>query len=512
MIGLDAAELSFVREHAASLPVLARLLTGPGTSAKPLASTASRLAGSVWPTFYTGAGPGEHGIYHHLQWDAAAMRLRRVTDKWLWAEPFWYELERQGKSVIAVDVPMTFPSRLRRGVEVINWGSHDTLSATSARPEPIARQIRKRFGKHPMGCEIPVDKTLAELERIRASLVAGARRKGELSRWLAESQPWDFFLTVFGETHRGGHILWPGADAPGEVAVPTTALLDVYRAVDDAVGHLLDSPAMKGATVVLFALHGMGPNISQEHFVPKVVDRINAEFARTAGAAHAASNDNDHHDGNDNDNDNALQAPPAAHGQRSLMRTLREKLPPGLQNAIARAVPVSVRDFVVSRSVTGGHDWRSTPGLALLADLHGYFRFNLRGREAAGSLDPGGEALRRYRDTVERGFAELTVPATGAPLVKDLMWTADGFPGARQKYLPDLIISWNVASQAEEAHSEHLGTIRSRAATGRSGNHRPHGFCAVAAADENEIDLTPVNHISHLSGFAKTLLNPAPSK
>jgi predicted AlkP superfamily phosphohydrolase/phosphomutase len=479
MIGLDAAELPFVREHANALPTLSRLLS----SAKALESTAYCLAGSVWPTFYTGKGPGEHGIYHHLQWDAAAMRLRRVTDQWLWAEPFWYELERRGKSIISIDVPMTFAARLSRGVEVINWGSHDTLSATSAHPASLKRDIHKRFGKHPMGCEIPVDKTLVQLENIRANLVAGARRKAELSRWLAESRPWDFFLTVFGETHRGGHILWPGADAPGEVAVPLTALLDVYRAVDDAVAHLLESPVMQGATVILFALHGMGANISQEHFVPKIVDRINAEFA-----------------GNSSQTDE----PKPAHGQRSLMRTLREKLPAGLQNAIARAVPVGVRDFVVNRSVTGGHDWANTPGLALLADLHGYFRFNLRGRESAGSADPDSDALRRYRTLVEERFRSLTVSATGKPLVKDMIWTPDAFPGVRQGHLPDLIITWNVAEQATAITSKELGTIESHPATGRSGNHRPEGFCAVTG--DVSVDLAAVNHICDLAGLASGLL------
>src|SRR5947209_5193916 len=223
MIGLDAAELSFVREHAAALPVLSRLLAQ--SPPRVLASTASHLAGSVWPTFYTGTMPGEHGIYHHLQWQQSRMRLCRVSDQWLPAEPFWYELERRGKSVVAIDVPMTYPSRLARGVEVINWGSHDTLSATSAKPDGLKREILNRFGPHPMGCEIPVNKSTAELESIRARLVQGAQRKGELSRWLAERRPWEFFLTVFGETHRGGHILWPG-----DAAVPAGALLDVYRA------------------------------------------------------------------------------------------------------------------------------------------------------------------------------------------------------------------------------------------------------------------------------------------
>jgi predicted AlkP superfamily phosphohydrolase/phosphomutase len=483
MIGLDAAELSFIHQYAEKLPVLSRLLAV--APAKQLESTAAQLAGSVWPTFYTGKMPGEHGIYHHLQWDQSAMRLRRVTDQWLWAEPFWYEFERRGKRVVSIDVPMTFPSRLSQGTEVINWGSHDTLSATSASPDGLRQEIRKRFGAHPMGCEIPVNKTDAELELIRANLVAGARRKGEVSRWLAERAPWDFFLTVFGETHRGGHILWPdrGADASS-----ATALLDVYRAVDDAVGHLLDSPTMKDATIVLFALHGMGENISQEHFVPKVVDRLNAAYAGHTPA--------------DNGESSTAAKP---HGQRSVMRLLREKLPAGLQNTIARAVPVGVRDFVVNRSVTGGHDWASTPGLALLADLHGYFRFNLRGRESAGAMAPGSHEFDRYRELVRSAFEALRVSETGKPLVKEIIFTSEAFPGPRTQHLPDVIMSWHVAEQASEIHSSQLGKIQAMPATGRSGNHRPHGFVSVVN-DQSEFQ-QDVTHIAHLAGLAKHVCN-----
>ncbi len=78
-----------------------------------------------------------------------------------------------------------------------------------------------------MGAEIPVRKTPAQLEAIRRDLVAGAQRKSELARWVLERGPLDFFVTVFGETHRGGHILWPESESEGE-----DALLDVYRAVD----------------------------------------------------------------------------------------------------------------------------------------------------------------------------------------------------------------------------------------------------------------------------------------
>jgi hypothetical protein len=55
---------------------------------------------------------------------------------------------------------------------------------------------------------------------------------------------WDFFIAAFGETHRGGHILWPdGRDSESEVLA--SALLDVYRALDRALGELLSLSTLK---------------------------------------------------------------------------------------------------------------------------------------------------------------------------------------------------------------------------------------------------------------------------
>ena len=97
-------------------------------------------------------------------------------------------------------------------------------------------------------------------------------------RWLVTYREWDFFIAAFGETHRGGHILWPdGRDSESEVLA--NALLDVYRALDKALGELLFAVHLKSTTVIIFALHGMGRNLSQEHFVPQLMDRVNRRFS-----------------------------------------------------------------------------------------------------------------------------------------------------------------------------------------------------------------------------------------
>ena len=455
LIGIDAADLDFIQSSLPTLPHFRHALD-TGMLCR-LNTTADLMAGSVWPTFYTGSYPEDHGIYHHLQWDSNAMKMRRVSEEWLYCEPFWCELERNEIRVCVFDVPMTFPSRLQRGIELINWGSHDQLGSFTSNNSDLQREIQKRFGAHPMGAEIPVDKTRAQLEQIRANLVKGAKLKGEISRWLLESQDWDFYLTVLGECHRGGHILWSDED-PEDSLVPHHALLDVYRSVDRSLGEILKGLSLDETTVVIFSLHGMESNTSQEHFVPMIMDRVNKKWASS----------------------NETGAPSScALRQRSPMRWLRENVPLRLQNAIAQAVPVGIRDWVVTKAVTGGHDWPNTPGFPLLADLTGYLRFNIRGREKLGMLEVGSDELNQYTQWLCMCLESIRITESAEPLIEEVCLMNQRHTGARSHHLPDVILKWKKVPEVTAVHSDILGELTTERATGRGGNHRPEGFCLL---------------------------------
>jgi predicted AlkP superfamily phosphohydrolase/phosphomutase len=450
MLGFDAAEFGYIQQFLPMLPNFRRALSCGRH--RRLSSPAQMMTGSVWPTFYTATPPGEHGIHHLMQWDADAMRLRRVSAAWFDCEPFWRELERRGLRVIALDVPMTFPPKECAGVEVSSWGAHDQISLFTAYPRELGAEIMKRFGAHPMGIEVPVEKSLGERMRVRKNLVSGIAIKSELTRWLLTSRPWDFFIGVFGESHRGGHILWP--DGPDtESSIPASALLDVYRALDDALGNVLAAINLENTTVIIFALHGMGANLSQEHFVTPLMDRVNLKFSELEPGFYPTG-----------------RTP----RQRSAMRLLRENVPPWLQSKIANLVPQHVRDAVVDRSYTSGRDWRHTPGLALRADNNGYIRFNLAGREADGMLEPGSASFARYSELVRDSFQSLRT-ADGRRIVDDVYFSAEMFPGKRTHHLPDLIVTWNGLEPASRVDSA-LGTIVGELDTGRGGNHLASGF------------------------------------
>ena len=303
-----------------------------------------------------------------------------------------------------------------------------------------------------MGLEIPVKKSIRERMHVRAKLVEGITTKSEMTRWLLTSREWDFFVAVFGESHRGGHILWP--EGPEEKSkVLESALLDVYRALDKALGEILSAIRLEETTVIIFSLHGMGANLSQEHFVQTMMDRINIKFSEMEP------------------NLSDSGPPPRQH---SVVRMLRSKVPPWLQSRIANMVPQSVRDAVVDRALTSGHDWSRTPGLALRADDSGFLRFNLAGREKQGMLDRGSASFARYSELVCESFKRMRTPE-GEPIVKDIYVASEQFPGKRAHYLPDLIITWSGLAPASRAES-HFGTLSGELDTGRGGNHRTQGF------------------------------------
>jgi predicted AlkP superfamily phosphohydrolase/phosphomutase len=450
IVGIDAASIDFILRALPSLPNLRRALD-TGVLRRLRSRTTELLPAASWPTLYSGVPPGVHGIYYHLQWDPEAMRLRQISD-WLYCEPFWQELERRGLRVVALDVPMSWPSRLTQGVEVTDWGTHDRMTHFHASVPEVAADIKRQFGMYPMGAEIPVKKTAGHLARMRDEVIDGTRRKTSLARWLLGLREWDFAIVVFSETHRAGHLFWPGRESDG----PPDALLSVYQAVDAGIGQLLDGRWLEDTTLMIVAAHGMGENTSQEHFTRLIMDRVNQRFPAMNGDA--AEN---------------------GASQHSVMRVLRERLPPRLQHAIADLVPSAVRDFVVDRAVTGGHDWSRTPAFATLASVSGFLRFNLRGRERLGALDEGSDLFAGYLHRLREAFESFTIVETGAPLVKDFVMTRDAFPGVRQADLPDAVLSWSGTPAASAVSSPILGTIDAPLPTGRAGNHHPEGFSIV---------------------------------
>jgi predicted AlkP superfamily phosphohydrolase/phosphomutase len=478
-IGLDSCDLEYLQCYLPHLPHLQKLL-GKGTLTE-LGTTSTAMDASVWPTFMMGCLPGEHGCYFPFQWHAQALRYQRVVAGWLPFKPFWDSLSEEGFKVGVFDTPM-LPLPVHSGdrLRYYHWQSQDGGMTYRYNDTPLGRQIVKKWGPNPLSYDIAIDKTTEQLEQLRCAAISSAETRGKMGKWLLEESDWDLFIICFSELHRAGHYLCPDPAHNEQPLDNSDTLIDVYRAVDQAIGTLLSAYTAQNVRVIVFSLHGMAPNNSQEHFVPKVLDRL---FSSTASGPNTHS----------------------AAPQRSLFRWLREKLPAQLQQGIAQHVSQSMRDWVVNWAFSRGLDWQHIPAFRVLSGGQGYLRFNIQGREKMGWLIAGSEQHRQLKTLLKETFSSLRDVHSGKPLVKQILDIEDLYPGPLTGYLPDLSIIWHELPPAREIHSPTLGNFRGRIGTGRGGNHRPKAFYSCDSELPGHVT-RQVTHIGELHRVFNHLL------
>jgi len=468
LIGLDAADADLIERWSGdgTLPHLADLKRG-GTWGR-LSTAAKYLTGSPWPTFYTGRPPSEHGIYHDFQWRQERMEFAAPATDWLPVRPFWRAIEGDVLSVVH-DVPMTPGTEPFPGVEITGWGSHDKLVPPDSHPAELLGQIRRKYGESPIRTDEYGRASFSHLKELHAELIDLTRRSAELACWLL-ARPWNLGIVVFGALHRGGHRFWDRSSVDGEVPPELGswydgALRELYRAADRAVGELL--AAAPDAAVFVFALHGMTVNSARVDFLDDMLARV-------------------------------LHGPAAARPRPGLLRRCGEAVPLPLRRALTNSVPKALKNRIMTRWTTGGVNWERTPAFTLRADLNGYIRLNLQGREPRGVIPP--EEAGALCTRIAEGLLSFKDAATGEPLIEEVSPASSVFPpGERMHRLPDLIVRWTPTSGAlhEAVTSPRFGRIEratpGRIPNGRSGNHAPHGFLiargsGIAAGGRLQVD------------------------
>lgn len=153
---------------------------------------------------------------------------------------------------------------------VTNWGAHDPGVSFSGRPLELADEVLGRFGAYPAADSMydVVWPSPARTQELGNLLVRATETRTQIARWLLQDScpDWDLGFVVAGEIHSAIEALWHGVDAAHPLhSVPSApaaaqGLRNVYRATDALVSELVST--FPDATVVAFAMGGMGPNRS----------------------------------------------------------------------------------------------------------------------------------------------------------------------------------------------------------------------------------------------------------
>lgn len=478
MIALDAAEPSLVERwmDEGHLPNLSRL-RDEGSYGR-LRSSAEWLAGSPWPTFHTGTLPGDHGHHHFVQWRKEQMDLVRPSAEWLPMRAFWRDAGRSGCRVLAIDVPSAYGPRPFDGIEIYGWCNTDLLAARGSYPPEVFDWAQKRFGPSRMPDEVYSMERAEALLRQRDDLIRWTHRTGELALELVEREMWDLCLVSLTATHRGGHKLWDATAVRGDPAEETEkeltgALREVYATCDEVVGRL--RAGADADTIMVFSLHGMGPNASRVPVFSEMLDRILTDRKGPG-------------------------APPG------VLQRLRAVVPNEWRARVKTLLPTELQDRLTVFWRMGGRDLSSTRAFPLVADLQGYIRINVVGRDAEGIVEPGTEYDRLCEELVS-GLAGFVDADSGEPIVSEVVRSDQLYKGGtRVEELPDLIVRWSPtpASSHRRIVSPKHGAIEwptpGGHPDGRSGNHRGEGFLlaggegvspGVSLEGANIVDLAP---------------------
>jgi predicted AlkP superfamily phosphohydrolase/phosphomutase len=342
----------------------------------------------VWSTLFCGSRVGEQCWYFNKIWNPDRQRLQYVDPAWLPVQPFWLSLDPSYRLAI-LDLPYGTELPTRPNMTTLNgWQCHDAFGRNALPPDLWAR-LSERHGKPRLTAEVFGPQSAATLLAQRQEVLEGNRQFGDICRDLLTHDRFDLFLAVFGLVHRGTHYLWDLSQIdPDDGDGPTRAVLegglhDCYTSADEALGRVLDA-APPDARVVVFALHGMGPNDGWYEFLPRILEQIH----RGGGGA------------------------PAKPG---LLFRLRQALPWTLVRQVTRRIPAAWNKALVPLWSHRMHDWPNTKYFALPMDYNGYVRLNLKGRDQQGCVDPeDADRVIAEVDAALRSFRDIT---TGKPVI-----------------------------------------------------------------------------------------------
>jgi predicted AlkP superfamily phosphohydrolase/phosphomutase len=524
-IGLDAADPAQVDRWMSEgcLPVMAGL-RARGVHGR-LKTYETYRAETPWTTFLTGATPSQVGYWGCLKYHPDYRVTEVEAYDFQEFKPF-YALTPE-RRVASFDVPHARLCLGVNGIQVTAWGAHSPQAPSESDPPGLLAELIERHGAHPLlrnDGGNPYD--AGDLQRVYQGMLTGISRRSQISQDLLRREPWDLFVTVFGEPHVVGHYFWHISDASHPLhamlapSYPGDPVRDTFRALDSAIGQIIAAGA-PDADVVVFAAHGMGPNVmdlTSVVFLPELLYRFSFPGRQAIAPGRAGdpvpapicAAELAEHGGWVRDiwqrtrESSALKTWAKQH----LPRRIYGRLEPlfGAPPHLDPRSPYSLRERgeVQPAQCTNWfrHLWPQMKAFALPSYSEGYIRINLQGREAAGIVAPSDYT--RVCDQLTEMLMRLVDPRSGRPAVKDVVRMRSG-PRDDDPNLPDadLVVLWREDTVADTLDSPELGRV-GPLAFHRSGSHRADGFLLAAGPG---IAQRPIPADAHACDLAPTLLH-----
>ena len=492
ILGFDGADWKIINRllERGECPNIARLIR-EGFSA-PLNSTTPPMTLPSWSSMLTGANPGIHGIFDFVHKEADAWKLRFSSAKDREVPTMHEWLSEQGKRVASIAVPTTWPPSPVNGVVISGFDSPVAtgIDGSFCYPENLYVEIEERFG----GLRFAdFQETLIGEgwhEQALELLHKEIKRKRDIATWLLEQERWDCFMLLFGESDTVSHHFWAFYDensprhpqnAPQHLK---EAIFDVYIALDQALGHLME---VAGAEVVCICSdHGFGGAGDYALFLNRYLEEQGWLKYRKE-----------------------VQAQGIRFGSGVLDR-VRELglryIPHQWQGRIFRRLPRRVVNFLESRTRFGNIDFTQTRALSDEMNYAATIRLNVPKEKHRATIQELREVL-------------LAWEVEGHHPIQDVYFRDDLYQGSCIERSPEVILE--LAKRDDYTYTL-LPSVRAKKGevwkrlekedllggkgSGMNGSHRQHGILLICGAGIQEgVDLSVLDTIPNMQDIAVTL-------
>lgn len=256
VIGLDCAEPSLVFEKWLNdLPNIRSLVQrGAWTT---MNSTTPPITVPAWACMMSSKDPGTLGVYgFRNRKDHSYSGLAFATGAAVREPRLWDILSRNGKKVVVLGVPQTFPVSPVNGCLVSCFLTPDPATSQYTWPPELRNEIDAVLGKNAYMVDVSDYRTDNKANVLR-EIYEMTDRRFKLAKHFIASKPWDFFMLVEMGVDRIHHAFWKYFDPQHRKFEPGTpfanAIHDYYVHVDRLIGELLATipPAEREQTAVL---------------------------------------------------------------------------------------------------------------------------------------------------------------------------------------------------------------------------------------------------------------------
>ena len=481
VVGLDAACRS-VLEPLFADGVTPRLRELFEEWSAPLESQIPPWTASAWPSLYTGRNPGKHGVFDFLAFEGDDWDIVNSSD--LRARTVWEYLDRAGYTSVVVNAPVTHPPRPIDGAVVPGYLAPQS---PTCHPSGLLDELRAEVGEYRVYAHgetdaVPDDQKAAEYERL-------TRLRGEAFTYLADRFGPAFGFLQFQKTDAVFH------DFPGQM----DRVRDIYRAVDETLGEVLD--ATQPDTVLVVSDHGIGPYDGHD---VQVNEQLRRESLAVTGADEAVPSwfqiKDQRLTNEDGESDGSwLTTLAGAAGRVGItydrVKRVLERV--GLADAVGSVVPVEAV-FAASEAVS----FRESSAFCRSPSELGV-RLNVAGRDPGGVIEPA-----EYDSVRERVIDVLAAIETseGEPVFEAVVPREAHVWGPYAEKAVDVFC---VPADFEHSISVHVGRLFDDP---EPYNHKPTGVMAAAGdgIEPCEPDETP--HIFDVAATVLATFEVAPDK